>query len=155
MLSQIDRHRGRTFIAALGFVLLVSGCPKGVDWSDREKENAAHIQASLQATSDAAAIANTAGDDVTADTRTRLLQALRRAHVHAVRVNDAVLDKLHPQLYGRFRLGYQPALAAMIRSHEAGDPDAAADAVADIQAFMRWYRATRHTFRWWDEAMPR
>ena len=138
----------------MSIALLAASCSKGIDWTNREKENAAHIQASLQATSDAAAIANAAGDD-NQDMNPRLLQALRSAHLHAVRVDDAVLDKLHPQLYGRFRLSYQPAVAAMIRSHEAGDPEAAADAAADIQAFMRWYRATRHTFRWWDEAMPR
>lgn len=155
MLSQTDRHQGTAFVAVLGIALLVSGCAKGIDWSDREKENAAHILASLQATSIAASIANEAGDAIdNPDLKNRLLQALRSAHLHAARVDDAVLDKLHPQLYGRFRLGYQPAVAAMIRSHEAGDPEDAADAAADIQAFMHWYLATRHTFRWWDEAMP-
>jgi len=127
---------------------LATGCEKGVDWSAQERENAAHIRASLAATSEAASIANamTPGDTTN---REELLQALRAAHLHAARVEDSTLDKLHQRLYGKFRLGYQRALAKMIRAHETGDGDAAQEAAAEIRDFMDWYRREQHTFRWW------
>lgn len=127
---------------------LLAACSSGVDWSARERENAAHIQASLRATSDAAGIANgmTPGDSAE---REKLLQALRAAYLHAVRVDDHVLDKLHQRMYGKFRLDYQHALAKMIRAYENGDPGAAQAAAADIREFMDWYRREKHTFRWW------
>ncbi|HEX7029784.1 MAG TPA: hypothetical protein VF254_04250 [Gammaproteobacteria bacterium] len=130
---------------------LISGCSRGVEWSDLERENAAHIRASLQATSNAAQIANAMTPDDPVQ-REKLLQALRVAHLHAARVEDSVLDKLHQRMYAKFRLDYQRALAKMIRAHEAGDRDAAADAAAEIRDFMDWYRRERHTFRWWDSA---
>lgn len=134
----------------------LAACSKGVDWSERERENAAYIQASLQATSAAAEIANSAGSDSELlARRDRLLRALRAAHLNAAQVNDSVLDKLHPQLYGKFRLGYQRALAAMIRAYENSDVGAAQNAAADIRDFVDWYRRENHTFRWWEEAMPR
>lgn len=132
----------------------LTACADGVDWSARERENAAHLQASLQATSEAAAIANAITTEAEFRVhRERLLQTLRAAHLHAVRVEDPVLDKLHPQLHPKFRLDYQRALARMINAYEAADLDAAQGAAGDIQDFINWYRAHRHTFRWWDEAM--
>ena len=140
------------------FILLIAlaipGCSKGVDWSARERENAGFLQASLQATSEAAAIANEIESE--ADyriRRDRLLQALRAAHLNAARVEDTVLDKLHPQLYARFRLDYQRALGRMINAYESGELGAAQNAAGDIQGFMDWYREHRHTFRWWEDAM--
>lgn len=134
--------------------LLLAACSPGIDWSARERENAAHIQTSLEATSDAAAIANSAAsDEELLARRDRLLQALRAAHVNAVRVEDAVLDKLHPQLHAKFRLQYQSALAEMIRAYERGDVDAARESAGEIRDFMDWYRSSSHTFRWWEEAM--
>jgi len=143
------------FLTVLLFAAALTGaCSKGVDWSTRERDNAAHLQASLQATSEAASIANAITSDAAfRDQQDELLKALRAAHLHAARVDDAVLDKLHPQLYGKFRLVYQRALARMINAYENGDPDAAQDAAADIQEFIEWYRNQRHTFRWWEEAM--
>lgn len=135
---------------------LLAACSSGVDWSARERENAAFIQVSLQATSDAAAIANAARSDAELLARTdRLLPALRVAHLNAARVDDAVLDKLHPRLYSKFRLRYQAALARMIRGYENGDVDAAQDAAGEIADFMAWYRRENHTFRWWQEAARR
>lgn len=136
--------------------ILAAGCSGGVNWTDHERENAAHIEASLRATSDAAVIANGIENrsDLERD-RERLLQALRAAHLHAARVEDSVLDKLHPRMYGKFRLEYQPALAGMLRAYESGDLDAAQTAAAGIRDFMTWYRNEKHTFRWWDNAAPR
>ncbi len=148
MPSRLARH-----LLPLLIIALAAACSKGVQWSPREKDNAAHIRMSLQAVSDAAEIANAATGSE--NDRERLLRALRKAHLHAARVDDAVLDKLHPELYGKFRLKYQSALAAMIRAHEAGDTGAAERAAADIRDFMNWYRNTTHTFRWWDEAAMR
>lgn len=143
----------RVFLCIL-VITAVSACSKGVDWSPRERENAAHIQASLLATSEAASIANAIISEAEFHVRRdRLLQTLRAAHLHAARVEDAVLDKLHPQLYGKFRLDYQRALARMISAYENADLDAAQDAAGDIQQFINWYRERRHTFRWWEEAM--
>src|SRR5690606_14654524 len=93
-------YTGAMRFPALPCILLlavtVAGCSKGVDWSAQERENAAHIQASLAATSDAAAIAN---DMSPGDTGSReaLLRELRAAHLHAARVEDSTLDKLHQQ----------------------------------------------------------
>lgn len=123
-------------------------CSDGVDWSSRERENAAHIQASLRATSSAASIANNMTGNDPAE-REKLLQALRAAHLHAARVEDSVLDKLHQRMYGKFRLDYQRALAKMIRAYENGDPGAAQEAANEIRDFMDWYRREKHTFRWW------
>lgn len=147
-------YTGAMRFPALPCILLlavtVAGCSKGVDWSAQERENAAHIQASLAATSDAAAIAN---DMSPGDTGSReaLLRELRAAHLHAARVEDSTLDKLHQQLYGKFRFGYQRALAKMIRAYENGDGDAAQEAAAEIRDFMDWYRREQHTFRWWQD----
>lgn len=141
-------------LVALLVMTWLAACTQGVDWSPRERENAAHLQLSLQATSEAAKVANEIGNEAQFRVRRKqLLQSLRAAHLHAARVDDAVLDKLHPQLYGNFRLDYQRALARMINAYETGDLDAAADAAGDIQQFINWYRNNRHTFRWWDEAM--
>lgn len=143
----------RYFLALL-VAFGLAGCADGVDWSARERENAAHLQASLRSTSEAAAIANAITSDAEFRVRReRLLQTLRAAHLHAARVEDTVLDKLHPQLYGKFRLDYQRALARMINAYQEADLDAAQDAAGDIQDFINWYREQRHTFRWWDEAM--
>ncbi|HEX6928203.1 MAG TPA: hypothetical protein VF267_03065 [Gammaproteobacteria bacterium] len=147
----MSRYPHHGFPARLSLVLLLAclaACSSGVDWSSRERENAAHIQASLQATSDAASIANSMSEGDPAH-RERLLQALRAAHLHAVRVEDSVLDKLHQRMYGKFRLGYQRALAKMIRAHENGDAAEAQEAAAEIRDFMDWYRREKHTFRWW------
>ncbi|MBW3567266.1 MAG: hypothetical protein KY410_04785 [Proteobacteria bacterium] len=151
---QILRRQIPQLVAALTLITLLGACSKGVDWSARERENAAHLQASLQATSEAARIANaiTSESDFQAH-KGRLLQTLRAAHLHAATVDDSVLDKLHPQLYGKFRLDYQRALARMINAYETGNLDAAQDAAGDIQAFINWYRERRHTFRWWEDAM--
>lgn len=136
-------------------VIALAACTEGVDWTARERENAAHIRASLEAVSDAASVSNeAASDSELLARRNRILQSLRSAHLHASEVNDNVLDKLHPQLYAKFRLGYQRALARMIQAYEAGDVSAAQDAAADVQDFINWYRENRHRFRWWDEAMP-
>lgn len=134
--------------------MALAACSNGVDWSARERENAAHIRLSLEAVSNAAEIANAAAsDDELLAQRERLLRALRAAHVNAVRVEDAVLDKLHPQLYAKFRLDYQRALGRMIQAYEQGDVGAAQNAAADIRDFVGWYRRENHTFRWWKEAM--
>lgn len=136
--------------------LLLTACSDGVQWSSRERENAVHLLASLRFTSEAASIANSVETDSDyVEQRDDLLQALRAAHWNAVQVEDTVLDKLHPQLYGRFRLGYQRALAAMIRAYEQNDFEAAQKAATDVRAFMDWYRQQNHNFRWWDEAMSR
>ncbi|HEX7046892.1 MAG TPA: hypothetical protein VF275_04920 [Gammaproteobacteria bacterium] len=144
-------HRYRPILRIVALLLLAASllaCSRGVDWSSRERENAANIQASLQATSNAASVANSmTGNDPAA--REKLLQALRAAHLHAVRVEDSVLDKLHQRMYGKFRLDYQRALARMIRAYENGDPDAAQEAALEIRDFMDWYRREKHTFRWW------
>lgn len=137
-------------------LLLVSACSDGVQWSSRERDNAIHLRESLQFTSEAASIANSVESEADyARQRDDLLRALRAAHWNAVQVEDTVLDKLHPQLYGRFRLGYQRAVAAMIRAYEENDIEAAQKAAEDVRAFMDWYRQQNHNFRWWDEAMPR
>lgn len=147
----------RSMILPLVLVLLMlPACSDGVQWSSRERQNAVHLLASLQLTSEAAGIANSIESD--ADyTRQRgeLQRALRAAHWNAVQVEDTVLDKLHPQLYSRFRLGYQRALAAMVRAYQQNDPDAAQEAAGRVRTFMEWYRQENHRFRWWDEAMPR
>ncbi|HEX6928081.1 MAG TPA: hypothetical protein VF267_02450 [Gammaproteobacteria bacterium] len=136
--------------------LFLAGCSKGVDWPARERENAAHIQASLRATSEAAAIVNAIRAETDFDIRReRLLQTLRVAHLNAAVVEDSVLDKLHPQLYAKFRLDYQRALAGMIRACENGNLQAMQDAANDVQDFVDWYRGKSHTFRWWESAMPR
>lgn len=134
--------------------LVLTGCSPGVDWSTRERENATHLLASLKFTSDAAAVANQVGnpDELEAH-RDELLRLLRAAHWNAANVDDQVLDKLHPQMFGRFRMSYQPALGAMIRAYERNDIDAAQKAANAIRNFMNWYRVNRHTFRWWDEAL--
>lgn len=151
MKFRIDMSRS---CIALFLVAALHGCAEGVPWSAQEKENAAHIEASLRATSDAAVLFNEI--DTPAAYRARrddLLRTLRAAHLHAVQVNESVLEKLHPQLYARFRLDYQKALARMITAYEADDLDAAAIAAGDVRDFMLWYRENRHLFRWWDEAM--
>lgn len=147
--------KAAVLITVLALGLVASACSEGVHWTPRERDNATHLQASLQATSDAAATFNEidSADDYRAR-RGELLQNLRAAHLHAATVTDNVLDKLHPQLYVKFRLGYQKALARMIAAYEADDLDAAATAAGDVREFMEWYRANNHRFRWWEEAMP-
>lgn len=151
---QILRRQIAQLVTTLALMVVFVACSKGVDWSPRERENAAHLQASLQATSEAARIANAITSESGFQVRkAKLLQALRAAHLHAATVDDSVLDKLHPQLYGKFRLDYQRALARMLNAYETGDLDAAQDAASDIQAFINWYRERRHAFRWWEDAM--
>jgi hypothetical protein len=134
--------------------IALAACSSGVDWSARERENASHLLASLQFTSEAAGIANAIETPADLDARREeLLRALRAAHWNAVQVDDTVLDKLHPQLYARFRMSYQRTLATMIRAYERNDIDTAQNAAAGIVDFMNWYRAQSHTFRWWDEAL--
>lgn len=131
----------------------LQACTEGVHWSEREKENALHIQASLQATSDAAAIFNEIETPAAYQARREeLLRTLRAAHLHAVQVNESVLDKLHSRLYVKFRLDYQKALARMITAYESDDLDAAANAAGDVREFMVWYRGNNHLFRWWNAA---
>lgn len=140
--------------AVLAIVLLLAACSQGVDWSSREKENAAHILTSLRLTSNAAAIANSIQSEHDLDRRNaELLQVLRAAHWNAVQVDDSVLDKLHPQMYARFRMSYQRSLASMLRAYERGDLEGARNAADGIVDFMDWYRSQNHTFRWWDDAL--
>lgn len=139
-----------TLLAAL----ILGGCADGVNWSERERRNGEKLLASLAAVSDAARIANAADSERRlARNRDELLAQLRRAHLLASQVDDIVLEKLHPRMYSQFRLRYQRAVASMIEAYEDGDIDEAEKAAADIQDFMTWFRANRHTFRWWDESL--
>ena len=139
---------------ALLAIVLLGGCADGVNWSERERRNGENILASLEAVSQAARIANAADSERRLErNRAELLRQLRRAHLLASEVDTIVLEKLHPRMYSQFRLRYQRAVARMIDAYENGNIDSAERAAADIQDFMTWFRANRHTFRWWDEAL--
>ncbi|HLU62580.1 MAG TPA: hypothetical protein VKZ99_09580 [Gammaproteobacteria bacterium] len=146
----------RLLLPALALLLLATGCSDGVEWSGRERENGEYLLAALQFTNEAATIANSI--ETTADLdakREPLLRALRAAQWNAAQVDDQVLDKLHPALYGRFRIAYRDALGDMIEAYERNDIDAAERAAHRLSQFIRWYQAERHTFRWWPDATRR
>lgn len=135
---------------------LLAGCSDGVEWSKRERDNAEFLLASLRFTSEAAAIVNAIESEADLDAqREQLLRKLRAAQWNAAQVDDQVLDKLHPALYGRFRMSYRDALGDMIEAYERNDLDAAGEAASRLSRFIRWYQAERHTFRWWQDAMTR
>src|SRR5690606_23230946 len=91
------------FLPALAVLMLVAGCNDGVHWSKREQDNGEYLLAALRLTSEAATIANSIETEADLDTkREPLLRALRSAQWNAAQVDDHVLDKLHPALYGRF-----------------------------------------------------
>lgn len=137
-----------------GLLVLLAACADGIDWSDRERRNGEKILSSLAAVSEAAQIANAASSRARLEaSHDELLAELRRAHQLASEVDTVVLEKLHPWMYSKFRLGYQRALARMIRAYQEGNIGEAERAAADVQDFMEWFRQNRHAFRWWDRSM--
>lgn len=141
------------FAACLGLLALLTSCAEGVSWSQREIENGQRLLDAIAATNEAAQILNASGTD---ESETRndeaVLTALRRALIAAVQVDDQVLDKLHPALQPRFRFNFQRALGKMIRAYESGQPEEAAEAAAELQEFITWFREHRQDFRWWEGA---
>lgn len=132
----------------LVFLLMVA-CTHGIDWSNREIRNGELLLASLNATSEAARLANRQSDTPDPVATARIVNLLRKALSDAAQVDDTVLDKLHHQLQPKLRFDYQRALGQMIRGYETGDPEAIEAAATKLKHFFDWYRDTQYQFRWW------
>lgn len=136
----------RPLLALTCTLLLIAGCSKGLQWSDREISNGQRLLDAIEATNAAGSLLS----DPNPDNVDKALTELRRAHIAAAQVDDQVLDKLHPGLQPRLRLNFQRALGRMIQAVETNDSRALNKSADTIQDFIAWYRANEQDFRWWD-----
>lgn len=141
--------QGAFFGLVLFALVGLPGCvEEGVQWTPRERQNMQHIFSSLEAASAAAQLASQLPQHATAAQRTQVARQLEIALNQALRVNDTVLEKIHPQLWGKFRGDYQHALQQLLRYYRTGVQPGNSQPTEQLREFTRWYSAHEPEFRW-------
>ncbi len=151
----VGKRMGAIRLVATGTLVallcLIAACSEGVSWTPQEIRSGRHLVKSIDETTQAARLANQlparfSPDDPDAKAIATLL---RQAFTDAALVDDSVLEKLHPQLFYKFRGDYQPALHQLFTYYETGKVPAGTDPSGDLKKFMRWWQAAQPEMRWW------
>ena len=77
----------------------------------------------------------------------RILRLKKTALQEAKLLEDAVLDKAHPQLRIQFREEYQKGIEAYLRGSEKGDAKAEQESADLHEAWACWYDENRTNLR--------
>ncbi|HET9679758.1 MAG TPA: hypothetical protein VFP95_04245 [Gammaproteobacteria bacterium] len=137
------------FIAGVIATTGLTACvEEGVQWTARERQNTEHIFNSLEATSKAAQLANQLPVNASASQRAPVARQLEIALREALRVKDTVLEKSHPQMWGKFRGVYQPALKQLLQYYRTGHKPRGTKPAQAIREFNQWFSTHQYEFRW-------
>lgn len=112
------------------------------EWSQAEKENAAHFIYSSSANIEAISIINEgpAFEKVTEDEIQEILRLQRRALAEARKIRDPVLEKIHEGMAEPFRNKYQRSLELTIKNLEE-DNKLMFDKAGQLHdEWIDWYR---------------
>lgn len=143
---------GRISIAlAILVAALLGACADGVSWTPQEIRNGQHLLKSLDETTQAARLANALPSEFSPDDpkAKRIAKLLRGAFTDAALVDDSVLEKLHPELFYKFRGDYQPALHQLFTYYETGRVPTGTNPSGDLKKFMYWWQMAQPEMRWW------
>ena len=121
----------------------------GVDWSEKEKENARYIHLAFQEQQMATRISNQGKPFslVPPEESTRMWRHIERAYEYARTVTDSVLDKVHPQMRQHWRIEFEEGLRLRLKNWRTHDVRAEIEGQALLDRFGDWWNENKREIR--------
>lgn len=130
-------------------MVLLAGCSKPVRWTAEERANTQYVLQAWLELNEAVRIQNSIKGRPTEEERTILVMHLRRAVELAMKVEDDVLNKIHPGLRARWRGQFVEGIRQRLKNLEApsGDFEAEWLGSAMLDRFGEWVSSNYRDFR--------
>ncbi len=135
----------------LAIVLLANtACNSSSKWTDKEKENSVHYFNSAKLAKQATKLLNEAGEKsnkMTVEVEKQLMKLHKTALEEAKLVDDALLDKAHPELREHYRNEYQKYLELELEYYktrvDAGQASNTYQSMVFQNKWVDWHNANK------------
>ncbi len=144
----MNRHTGPSCkglpVLLFLFILAVAACQSGEDrWTEADRISSNRYYSSQRDNREATRIINRAGEVLSIGEKEKVRQLTADALANARMVEDAFLDKVHPEFKAHFRGEFQVALELALRNLDSPDYRTAKKSEELFSAFVDWFNAHR------------